>query len=51
MGILQSRLVVGGQKSVAGVTHRAVVTAFATPILGGIGGPVTSFVLDKMRGK
>jgi hypothetical protein len=29
----------------------AVVSAFATPILGGIAGPVTSFVLDKLRGK
>jgi hypothetical protein len=29
----------------------AVVSAFATPILGGIAGPVTGFVLDKIRGK
>jgi hypothetical protein len=29
----------------------AVVSAFATPILGGLVGPVTSFVLDKLRGK
>jgi hypothetical protein len=28
-----------------------VVSAFATPILGGIAGPVTGFVLDKLRGK
>ena len=28
-----------------------VVGAFATPILAGIAGPVTSFVLDKMQGK
>ena len=28
----------------------AVVSAFASPILGGIAGPVTSFVLDKLRG-
>lgn len=27
-----------------------VVSAFATPILGGIAGPVTGFVLDKLRG-
>jgi len=27
----------------------AVVSAFATPILGGIAGPVTGFVLDKIR--
>jgi hypothetical protein len=29
----------------------AVVSAFGTPILGGIAGPVTTFVLDKLRGK
>jgi hypothetical protein len=29
----------------------AIVSAFATPILGGIAGPVTGFVLDKLRGK
>ena len=29
----------------------AVVSAFATPILGGIAGPITNFVLDKLRGK
>jgi hypothetical protein len=29
----------------------AVVGAFGTPILGGIAGPVTDFVLDKLRGK
>jgi hypothetical protein len=29
----------------------AVVSAFATPILGGIAGPVTGVVLDKLRGK
>jgi hypothetical protein len=29
----------------------AVVSAFATPILGGIAGPVTRFVLDKIQGK
>ena len=29
----------------------AVVSAFATPLLGGIAGPVTSFVLDKLKGK
>ena len=28
----------------------AAVSAFATPILGGLTGPVTSFVLDKLRG-
>jgi hypothetical protein len=29
----------------------AVVSAFATPLLGGIAGPVTKFALDKIRGK
>ena len=29
----------------------AVVSAFAMPLLGGIAGPVTDFVLDKLRGK
>jgi hypothetical protein len=29
----------------------AIVSAFATPILGGVAGPVTGFVLDKLRGK
>ncbi len=29
----------------------AVVSAFATPVLGGIAGPVTGFVLDKLQGK
>ncbi|MGI4792579.1 MAG: hypothetical protein ACRYG8_00555 [Janthinobacterium lividum] len=29
----------------------AVVGAFGTPILGGIAGPVTGFVLDKLRGQ
>jgi hypothetical protein len=29
----------------------ALVSAFATPILGGLAGPVTSFVVDKLRGK
>jgi hypothetical protein len=28
----------------------AVVSAFATPILAGLAGPVTKFVLDKLRG-
>jgi hypothetical protein len=28
-----------------------VVTAFATPILGGIAGPVTKYVLDELKGK
>jgi hypothetical protein len=29
----------------------AVTSAFATPVLGGIAGPVTKFVLDKLLGK
>jgi hypothetical protein len=29
----------------------AVVGAFATPVLGGIAGPVTKFMLDKLQGK
>jgi hypothetical protein len=29
----------------------AVVSAFATPILGGIAGPVTKYVLDEIQGK
>jgi hypothetical protein len=29
----------------------AVVSAFGTPLLGGIAGPTTQFVLDKLQGK
>ena len=29
----------------------AVVSAFASPILGGIAGPVTKYVLDKIKGQ
>ncbi len=29
----------------------SVVSAFATPILGGVAGPVTKFVLDEIQGK
>jgi hypothetical protein len=29
---------------------KALVSAFASPILGAIAGPVTKFVLDKLRG-
>jgi hypothetical protein len=43
-------LVDGLVKLVPGAVS-AVVSAFATPILGGIAGPVTGFVLDKLRGK
>jgi hypothetical protein len=43
-------LVDGLVKLVPGAVS-AVVGAFATPILGGVVGPVTGFVLDKLRGK
>jgi hypothetical protein len=29
----------------------AVVSAFATPVLGGVAGPVTKYVLDRIQGK
>jgi hypothetical protein len=29
----------------------AIVSAFATPLLGAVVGPITEFVLDKLRGK
>jgi hypothetical protein len=29
----------------------AVVSAFATPLLGGLAGPATKYVLDKIQGK
>jgi hypothetical protein len=45
-----AKLVDGLVELVPGATS-AVVSAFATPILGGIAGPVTSFVLDKLRPK
>jgi hypothetical protein len=48
-GVL-AKLVDGLVGLVPGATT-AVVSAFATPILGGIAGPVTGFVLDKLRGK
>jgi hypothetical protein len=43
-------LVDGLVKLVPGAVS-AVVSAFATPILGGIAGPVTGFVLDKLQDK
>jgi hypothetical protein len=43
-------LVDGLVKLVPGAVS-AVVSVFATPILSGVAGPVTSFVLDKLRGK
>jgi hypothetical protein len=45
-----AKLVDGLVELVPAATN-AVVSAFATPILGGIAGPVTGFVLDKLRGK
>ena len=45
-----AKLVDGLVGLVPGATS-AIVSAFATPILGGIAGPVTGFVLDKLRGK
>jgi hypothetical protein len=45
-----ARLVEGLVELVPGAAS-AVVSAFATPILGAIAGPVTGFVLDKLRGK
>ncbi len=45
-----ARLVDGLAGLMPGVTG-AVVGAFGTPLLGGIAGPVTKFVLDKLRGR
>jgi hypothetical protein len=45
-----AKLVDGLVGLVPGATS-AVVSAFATPIVGGIAGPVTRFVLDKLRGR
>ena len=45
-----AKLVDGLVGLVPGATS-AVVSAFGTPILGGIAGPVTKFVLDKLQGK
>ena len=47
---VMAKLVDGLVELVPGAAS-AVVSAFATPILGAIAGPVTSFVLDKLRGK
>lgn len=43
--------IVDGLVGLVPAAASAVVSVFATPILGGIAGPVTSFVLDKLRGK
>jgi hypothetical protein len=29
----------------------ALVSAFASPVIGGLAGPVTKFVLDRIQGK
>jgi hypothetical protein len=47
---VMAKLVDGLVELVPGATS-AVISAFATPILGGITGPITGFVLDKLRGK
>ena len=45
-----AKLVDGMVRLVPAATS-AVVSAFGTPILGGIAGPVTKFVLDRFQGK
>jgi hypothetical protein len=45
-----AKLVEGIVDLIPGATS-AVVSAFATPILGGIAGPVTQYVLGKITGK
>jgi len=45
-----AKLVEGIVELVPGAVS-AVVSAFATPILGGLAGPVTKFVLDKVQGE
>jgi hypothetical protein len=45
-----AKLVDGLVGLVPGATS-AVVSAFTTPLLAGIAGPVTGFVLDKLRSK
>ena len=47
---VMAKLVEGIVELVPGAVG-AVVSAFATPILGGLAGPVTKFVLDKVQGK
>ena len=42
---------VDGLVSLVPGTVSAVVSMFATPVLGGVAGPVTKFVLDKIQGK
>ncbi|MGH7120804.1 MAG: hypothetical protein ACREFP_17765 [Acetobacteraceae bacterium] len=47
---VMARLVDGLVALIPGAAS-AVGSAFATPLLGGLVGPVTSFVIDKLRGK
>jgi len=47
---LMAKLVEGIVKLVPGAVG-AVVSAFGTPLLGGISGPVTKYVLDKVKGE
>ena len=47
---VMARLAEGIVALVPGAVN-AVVGAFASPILGGIAGPVTKYVLDKMKGQ
>ena len=47
---VMAKLVDGIVKLVPGAVS-AVVSAFGTPLLGGIAGPVTKYVLDKVKGE
>ena len=47
---VMAKLVKGIVSLVPGAVS-AVVSAFATPILGGVAGPVTKYVLDEIQGK
>ena len=47
---VMAKLVKGIVSLVPGAVS-ALVSAFATPILGGVAGPVTKYVLDEIQGK
>ena len=47
---VMAKLVEGIVKLVPGAVS-AVVSAFGTPLLGGLAGPVTKYVLDKVKGE
>jgi hypothetical protein len=47
---VMAKLVEGIVKLVPGAVT-AVVSAFGTPLLGGLAGPVTKYVLDKVKGE